>query len=736
MEAFANLAAAVLTLAATYGLGSFCLSWLNPPVTRWERPFLGLLLGAPIIHLLIFAILALQVAYPAVFVILLVIGCGAGMFGHRLSTLREQPPFTKSTQRFLLAIGFGALWFFILYFVHAWAPERSPDGSSYHLGLVARYLRAHGFEQVPTNLYAQLSGGFDLLFVPAFALGGHSAAALVHLGFLTAGAWGMFTYGVRIGNPLVGAVAALLFFASPIVGVEGAAAYVDDAAAAAAWAVFYLLEVWDDRRDSKLLAAVGLMAGYCYAIKYTVFAIGLYAVGFVLSKATRRLAHAAIVIGLASLMITPWAAKNWVYAGNPIAPLGNNLFPNPYVTKKFEETWRRNMATADGTITSYWDLPLEVTYRGTKTGGAIGVVYLLGPLGLLSLRRRTGRRLLVCFSLLAAGYFANVGARFLIPSLPFLSFAMALAVESVPALAVGIVAMHALLCWPSNLHRLGPQYWSLKHFPIRAALRLQPEADYLSESPEYRRARLVERVVPAGGRVLGLGELADAYTTRDILTYYKGALNQELTELLLMGEREDDAVTRTLSFRFSRQPIRALRLVQTATVNHVDDEWNVQELRFFNDNREIQRQSGWRWDANPFPWNVGNAHDGILLTSWQPRETAAPGQYLEVDFGDRAVVIDEVQLSTVDSWSARFKIQVRPAGGDWSPLASTGQMQPSGTVDDIGHQIATGFRRHGVGYVLVMDSSAVAGQLARRPERFGCQLMIHEGDAAIYQIVR
>ena len=66
-----------------------------------------------------------------------------------------------------------------------------------------------------TNMYASLSAGVEMLFVPAFAIGKHSAAALVHYAFLVALAMAMFAYGRRIGKPWVGAAGALLVYASP-----------------------------------------------------------------------------------------------------------------------------------------------------------------------------------------------------------------------------------------------------------------------------------------------------------------------------------------------------------------------------------------------------------------------------------------------------------------------------------------------------------------------------------------
>src|SRR5690606_8878491 len=106
----------------------------------------------------------------------------------------------------------------------ALAPERSPDGATYHLGFVARYLRERAMEPITTNFYAMLSQGMELLFVPAFAIGRHPAAALLQLTFAVALAWMILAFGRRGGKPWAGGVAALLTFLSPVFGITASAA--------------------------------------------------------------------------------------------------------------------------------------------------------------------------------------------------------------------------------------------------------------------------------------------------------------------------------------------------------------------------------------------------------------------------------------------------------------------------------------------------------------------------------
>ena len=172
----------------------------------------------------------------------------------------------------------------MLYLANAMAPEVSPDGAGYHLGLVARYLREHGFVRITDNLYAAMPAGVEMLFLFAFAFGKHSAAAMVHFAFLLALVWQVFSYGRRRGFPVAGASAALLIFASPVVGIDGTSAYNDVAVAAIAFTLFHLLQIWDEERNPRLLAAIGLVAGFAFAAKYTAWPAVLYAVGFVALK--------------------------------------------------------------------------------------------------------------------------------------------------------------------------------------------------------------------------------------------------------------------------------------------------------------------------------------------------------------------------------------------------------------------------------------------------------------------
>ena len=83
----------------------------------------------------------------------------------------------------------------------------------------------------------------------------------------------------------------------------------------------------------------------------------------------------------------------------------------------------------------YWQAPYETAVRGGILGGLLGPVFLLVPIGLLSLKWSLGRQAILAAAVFASTYPANVGTRFLIPAAPFLAFAMAMSITQWRAMA-------------------------------------------------------------------------------------------------------------------------------------------------------------------------------------------------------------------------------------------------------------------------------------------------------------
>jgi hypothetical protein len=704
--ALAILGGALFTVAVAAALGALLLGGAARDIG------LRFLTGAAALSTAVFLLCAAGAARPWVFAAFGIVVLGT--VTHAL--VRAAPALVpalgdlkrKRAGAYATAAAFFA--YLLLYLPNAMAPEFSYDGSRYHLGLVSRYLREHGFHRITDNLYACLSQGIEMLYLYAFAFGRHSAAAVVHLAFLLALAWMMLMYSRRAGFPWTGAAAALLVFASPAVGVNATSAYIDVAVAAVAFALFWLLQLWDESRSPRLLVAIGLVAGFAYAAKYTAWLAVPYALGFVAWK-SRRVRDVAVVAALASVLIAPWMLKNWLWVGNPVAPFYNAWFPNPYFTVAFEREYRAHMLSYG--LASRWQLPLLATTYGSLSG-LLGPVFLLSPIALLSLVRREGRQLLLAALVFGAGYFSNIGTRFLIPALPFAALAMLLALRRYPRAVLALALVHAVISWPSMVRRYSkPDAWRLAKIPWREALRIKPEEGFLySNLPDYGVTRMVEQRTAPGSTVLSFTPIPEAYTSRYIRVPYESAEGVADRATFFTGFAPDYAPTWQLRFSFPRQNLRALRVVQTSRGK---DTWSVTDLRVFDGTRQLS-DAGWKWTAHPNPWESRNAGDGNPATFWLCGDTMRAGQFLEIDF-PAPEAADSLRIDAApNQWEIRLELEGRNEAGAWKRLSAAPESTQLPTPPNLRRAAAAELKRRGVDYLLLFDHEFGAADLRNNPE--------------------
>jgi len=713
--------------------------------------------GGALLSLLVCVLCGAGLVYPLVFLVVGLLAIGVAIKVGRtpwsardaLVPPPEQPGREQRVQgdprgpggpphrvmRSLFGIAFGM--FAVFYLANAMAPEISPDGAGYHLGLVSHYLREHGFVPITDNLYAAMPGGVEMLFLFAFAFGRHSAAALVHLAFFAALVWQVFSYARRRGFPIAGAAAALIVFASPVAGIDGSSAYNDVAVAAIAFTLFHLLQTWDEERNPRLLAAIGLVAGFAFATKYTAWPAVAYAVGFVVVRDRKALGRAVLpVAACAAVVIAPWLLKNWIYLHNPVAPFFNRQFPNPYVMAGFEDIYRKMMAIYH--LKSRWEIPMQVTTYGSLSG-LLGPVFLLAPLGLLTLRRKEGRQLWLAALFFSLNYFNNIAARFLIPPMPFVALAVALALSAVPRLAIGVAMLSAVLSWPAMVARYAhPDAWRLLRIPWKEALRLRPEEGYLERRLEYYGVdRLIERKTAPGSTVFTFVPIPEAYTSRHIRVEYQSASNQIAEKILLTAAAPEFAPTWRLRFRFPRQTLHGLRVVQT-NGGTSDDTWSIHEFRVYDGERELTRAAEWRLSAQPFPWGIQDAFDNSLATFWLCGEMLKPGQFVAVDFHGGQTA-DSVVLEAAPNQSAvRLKLEGRvdggAAAGRWQLLAAAPTPFDAPRPLGLRRAVADELKRRGIDYLLVFDTDNGADDLRLNADLWGMRAVGDYKGAKLYQL--
>jgi 4-amino-4-deoxy-L-arabinose transferase-like glycosyltransferase len=727
--AFYILFGAAFTSLVCLAAGRILLRGAGATLRRGEEDSLAFVAGAAVMSLLIFVLAAVHLARKGVFLAVGVIILAAAVrFGAHRNTGPAFPPLPRLWKWLFIAI-FAA--FTVLYFFNAMAPEISPDGASYHLGVVSRYAREHGLRPFPMNLYGRFSQGIEMLFLMAYTFGRNSSAALVHFAFLLSLAFSILSYGRRNGLPVAGAGAALLVYASPLFGIDGTAAYVDVAVAAILFAVFYLLQVWERERSARLLALIGAVAGFAYAAKYSaVFAV-VYAAGYVLWR-TRRIKPAAVVVLFSLALILPWAGRNALWYCNPFSPMLNAWFDNPYMHVSRDIEWTSWLRSYD--LPNRWTIPLEVTYRG-GLAGVFGPVFLLLPFALLSLRRAQGRRLLFAGALFSLPYAANIGARFLIPALPFFAFGLAMVFAARPSLLVGAVVLHAVLSWPPLMrYYASPYVWRLPDgIPFKAALRIEPEDTYLSRHGEYLIARMIEKEVRPGGHVFSTLGIPEAYTAREIWVNWQSGANEVLNDIFYAAIGRDNQPRFAVEFRFPPIAVRKLRAVQTAKASG-DQQWGVFEFRLFSGSVELCRNSRWRLRARPNPWDVQLAFDHSPVTRWRSWAPFRPGMFVEVELG-AAQMVDRVLLDCASECTlTKVRLDGADASGAWRTLSDSPSIAETGPVRFMGREAIGEMKARGVDYLLIRDSDWGAAEILEDPKAWGLTPVGRAFDARLYRL--
>ncbi|MCC6536326.1 MAG: hypothetical protein IT162_02175, partial [Bryobacterales bacterium] len=622
--------------------------------------------------------------------------------------------------------------FTVLYLSTAMAPEASPDGAAYHLGLVAKYYRERAMVPVTTNIYAALSQGMEMLFLSAYAVGRHSAAALIHFTYLLALPWLLISFGRRYAMPGAGVGAALLVYCSPVVGIDGVSAYNDVAAAAVWFSLFLVLRRMEEMPASPgLVVLAGVLGGSAYGMKYTLAPALILAACWVLWLHRRAAWRPLLTLcAAAAPLIFPWVIRNALWWHNPLAPFFNNWFPNPFVQHWFELDYRRHMANYS--LESWAQIPLEVTVHGAALNGFLGPVFLLAPLALLAARWPEGRRLLLAAAFALATYPSNIGTRFLIPALPFVAMGLSMSFGRWPLAA--LLAAHAILSWPDAAPLYASRWgWRLEKVTWKEALRLRSEDNFiLSHLPTYALTRKLEEFVPPGRRVLGFSQLPEAYTNRDYMVAFQSAEGNGLRDIFLAALIRDRQPTKLVKLRIPAGKHKAVRVVQNR--DESGGQWFISEMRLFHGEQEIKRSAQWRLRARPTPQEIQKAFDGSFVTRWITDQGRYNGMYVEVDFG-REETVDLVALHiTPDQPWDSYHVEVPGTDGRWTRVPTELTLTDLTTPQGLRRAAVEELLLRNVQYLVVSESDFGASDLVLNRNLWGVQELAKAGGVTLYRL--
>ncbi|MEP6716659.1 MAG: glycosyltransferase family 39 protein [Terriglobia bacterium] len=544
------LAGAFLPLVSATAAGSLICA-------RTPLPYsIRFVTGAAAYSLSVFLVLACHAGYLPVYGVWSVVLIAAGW--QRAQSTRPLDALRWSYR--LLLAGYAAM-----YLIVALAPEIQEDAAGYHLRIVSDYVRLHAFSG-RISFYDALPHGLEMLFVPAFAIGAHSAAKLVHFAFLIA----LIPLVRETARELrmsdrAGTAAAALLFMAPVCGVAGTSAYTDMGLVCGCCALLYLLVRWNRQRTASLLLCAGLNAGFCFAIKPSFGWVVLAATVFV---AVQSLPAALQFAASSAIGIIPWLGRAWLLTGNPFAPFLDAWFPNAASTPAIEHRLFESYNAFRPGFSWWRALPAYTVTGGNQ--GLLGPAFLLLPLGLLVLYRGKGRRLIACSLILGVPFLANTGTRFLLPALIPATLALT---SMVPAAALlPLVAIQAVGAAPPVLDLYEKEgEWRIRDVPLKAALRIVPEDDYLRQNLQrYVLGRMIVRNTPLNARVFVCASLPESYVPRQMLFFWQSTLASRVTDALNFALVSRGSSAKLLSLRTEAGRFASLRITARGNLTFAD----------------------------------------------------------------------------------------------------------------------------------------------------------------------
>jgi len=451
-DVFYILLATALTAAVSTLAGNALLRSLQVKLYRAETLFLGLVLGSACLAAAAFAIAVAGHARRGAFFATAAVMLGLSLWrgGHKFPAEHPSDPAVPTPRWWKFAFWTVYLVLGGLYLSIALAPEASVDGSSHYLSQVARWARQFGF--APGEVRQAAPDGVEMLFLFAYTIGHHSAAAMVELLFLFALPLGIWSYARRLGDPRAGVLAALLFFASPVAGRTGTIAAPDVAIACVAFACFYLAYVAFTEHQWRLLGPLAALLGFL-----------------------------------------AWTAAPWLMREFDQPPV-NAWYPRMPLDLAVHGARVGSMLGAVFLLT-----PLALLALRKPAGRWLWAAALICAAP--------------CFLAIEKG---AMETRVLIPALPFLSLALALTLVEWRMAAPAVLVAHVAMAWPAVIATYADQQaWYLHGSEWAAALRIEHEDHYLLRSLRgFYTGMLIDQMVPDDARILTLSRFQTAYHTR------------------------------------------------------------------------------------------------------------------------------------------------------------------------------------------------------------------------------
>jgi 4-amino-4-deoxy-L-arabinose transferase-like glycosyltransferase len=330
----------------------------------------------------------------------------------------------------------------LLSLLGAMTPPFEYDELEYHLGAPAEYIKAGRITALPHNFYSNLPQLTEMLYLLGLKTSSGVAAKLLHWSLGLLGAVAVYAVAARSWKREVALPAVALFYCVPFMQDLSETARIDLATTFFAVLAFGSLLGWlQDRRDNRYLWLSALMAGGAVGTKWTAIPVVLLPAGVFVLVSRRSVFLAARYWLLAAAVVLPWLIKNWLFMGNPVYPLLDNVFHSPHWSAEQAALFARKHYASFGW--DGWAQFVGLIWRYSfKEPFAVPLLLMTAPLILL-LRNVTpsARRAGWLFVAAYAGWFLLTFRpwRFLFPIFPLAAMVGAVALDAVGKWARAVV---------------------------------------------------------------------------------------------------------------------------------------------------------------------------------------------------------------------------------------------------------------------------------------------------------
>jgi hypothetical protein len=491
--------------------------------------------------------------------------------------------------------------------------------------------------------------------------------------------------------------------------------------------VFYLMIVWHQHQDDRYLVPAAIAAGFAYAIKFT--GILILPLAIAVAVTVSRRARPAIILASGFVMIAPWMIRDVVVSGNPVAPLFNRWFPNPY----FHATMEESLAA---TLRSYGIAPVRIPFElavGGELQGIYGPLLFALPLGLLALCRREGRWCWLAAGVLAVPWFWNIGARFLLPAYLFAVLALMVAV---PRAALVCLIFQAVTSWPQVIALYNDaDVWRLREFPWKAALRIEPEDAYLAwHIDAYPITRLLQTLTAPTDRTFTLTSIAAAYTDRQTLEYWHSAEGDSMLDWLKQAGMYNNAPLYDVSAGWQPQPFRAIRFRLKAA--HPSD-WRVNEVQLRDGEDTVRASPHWTLEGWPNASEMAAAFDGNVATRWRGMLPMRPGMFMQVNFDRPQWLSGATLVSPTPAGNVPVEFYGLTGAGRW--LAFGEGLVRERVREDLRRPAMRAIKRQGFSYILAEGGTEGLGALTKtflgHEQEWGIERVAEANGYYLYRIL-